>query len=348
MTPECNNQSTPRQRSGSLRKVRALAAAACALLLLFSVAPKSAIAQDTPTLLVLRPAPPKTKKGQKSVTLVTKPIEQADVGEIKIGGKPVTISAWTPLLKKSPDQPAFGLQLVVLIDSMEQIGINEQFDDMKKLFNALPPNVEIAVGYLLQGKSKITQPFTTDRKLAGDALHIPQDVTSPKNDNGSPYQCLKDLAAHWPDPDPKKLRAVLMFTDGIDRYNNFQGGDQQNPDVDSAQQSLQRAGIMPFPFYYMDPNVYQGRSMGGQLEGQANFDQLTTGAQGVSLYEGQYSPATFDPLLNRFYAVLNSMAVATINVKGSGYKTVDVKPASEDVGVIAPDGVTIGNVLPKK
>jgi hypothetical protein len=315
---------------------------ACAVLAFFA-AGAVAVAQDTPTLIVLRPVPAKTKKGQKGVGLVTKPLAQSDVGEIKVGGKPVTITGWTPLLKGD-----YGLQLVVLIDSMEQIGINEQFDDMKKLFNGLPPNVEIAVGYLLQGKAKITQPFTKDRKVAGDALKEPQDTTSPKNDNGSPYACLKDLAAHWPDPDPKKLRAVLMFTDGIDRYNNFQGGDQQNPDVDSANQSLVRAGIMPFPFYYMDPVTPQGRNEGGQLEGQANFDQLTTGAQGQSLYEGQYAPATFDPLLNKFYTVLSSMSVATVNVPGKGYKTIDVKPASEEVGVLAPDGVTVGNVLGKK
>jgi len=338
MTPQSLSEMT--MHSKTRRFTRWMAAAACALLLLSAAGPL-AVAQDTQ--IVLRPVSAKAKKGQKHLELITTPIVQTDVAEIKIGGKPAAITAWTPLLKGT-----FGLQVVVLLDSMEQLGINEQFDDMKKLFNAMPPNVEIAVGYMLQGKAKITQGFTTDRKLAGDALHAPQETTLPKNDNGSPYVCLRDLAAHWPDPDPKKLRAVLLFTDGINRYNSFQGGDQDDPDVVSASQALVRAGIMPFPFYYMDPVAPQGRNEGGQLEGQTNFDLLASTTLGQALYDGMYAPATFDPLLNRFYAVLNSMAVATVSVKGSGFKAIDVKSSRDDLGVAAADGVTLGNVLASK
>lgn len=323
-------------RGGRVLRMLALAVAAG-----LSLAAVQAKAQDS-TLLVLRPGVAKAKKGQHQ-DLITTPLVQADIAQIKIGGKVAPITAWDPLMGGP-----HGFQLIVLLDSMEQLGVNEQFDDMRKLFNHLPSNVEIAVGYLLQGQAKITQPFTTDRKLAGDALKEPQDTTSPKNDNGSPYQCLKQLVAHWPNPDPNKLRGVLMFTDGIDRYNNFQGGDQLNPDVDSANQSLTRAGIMPFPFFYMDPVTPQGRSEGGQLEGQANFDQLATGSQGFAVYEGQYAPATFDPLLERFFSVLKSMTVATVTTKGSGYKIVDVKTTREDIRAIAPDGVTLGNVLKSK
>jgi hypothetical protein len=342
MIPESHSPAAT--RTSLPRLARALAFAGIFLSLVASG--PSAAAEDT--LIVLRPVPAKTKKGDKHPAIVTTPIVQSDVAEIKVGGKPVTITAWTPLLKKDANQPAFGLQLMVLIDSEEQIGINEQFDDMKKLFNALPPNVEIGVGYLLQGKVRMAQLPTTDRKLAGDALKVPQDTTSPKNDNGSPYFCLRDLAAHWPSPDPKKLRAVLMFTDGIDRYNSFQGNDQDDPEVVATASLLVKAGIMPFPFFYMDPVVPQGRSEGGQLEGQADFDLLASTTQGQALYEGQYAPATFDPLLNKMFSVLNSMAVATVDIKGSGFKQIDVKSSREDLGVKAPDGVTVGNVLASK
>jgi len=337
MIPEILNEVTAPKKP---RLRRLLTAAACAVLLCAAACPV-ALAQET--LVVLRPVPAKMKKGEKHAALVTTPLVQSDVAEVKIGGKPVNITAWTPLLKGT-----FNLQLLVVLDSMEQIGINEQFDDMKKLFNGLPPNVEIGVGYLLQGKVKITQGFTTDRKLAGDALKEPQDTTMAKNDNGGMYQCLRDLAAHWPDPDPKKLRAVFMITDGINRYNNYQGSDQNDPDVLSAAAALGRAGILPFPFYYMDPITPQGRNEGGQLEGQANFDLLASTTGGQALYTGQYAPATFDPLLNRFYEVLNSMAVATLDTKGSGFKTLDVKSSREDIGVSGPDEVTLGNVLKGK
>ncbi len=342
MTPEILSLGAERLRGRTARSARLLAVAMCAVLLMSTAGP-AARAQDS-TAVVLRPVPAKTKKGEKHVGIVLTPLQQSDVAEIRIGGKPVEIAAWTPVLNGT-----YGLQLVVLIDSMEQIGVNEQFDDIKKLFSHLPANVEISVGYLLQGKAKIAQGFTTDRKLAGDALKVPQDTALAKNDNGNPFSCLRDLAAHWQNPDPKKLRAVLMITDGIIRNNAMpQGSDQLNPDVDAANQSLMRAGIMPFPFFYMDPVPPQGRSEGGQLEGQSNFDQLTAGTQGQSLYEGQFAPGTFDPLLERFYGVLNSMAVATISTKGSGFKTVDVKSSREDIGVIGPDSVTLGNILKTK
>ena len=342
MTPAILTVLTARPRTRAPRFTRIIAGAAGVLLFL-SMARSIAMAQDT-TAVVLRPVPAKTKKGEKHVGLVLTPLQQSDVAEIKIGGKPANIVGWTPVLKGT-----YGLQLVVLIDSMEQIGINEQFDDIRKMFNGFPPNVEIAVGYLLQGKAKITQPFTTDRKAAGDALKEPQDTALAKNDNGNPFSCLRDLAAHWPNPDPKKLRAVLMITDGIIRNNNTpQEGDQLNPDVEAAAQSLMRAGIMPFPFYYLDPVVPQGRSEGGTLEGQQNFDQLATGTQGQALYDGQFAPASFFPLLNRFYEILQSMAVATVETKGAGFKTVDVKSSREDIAVQAPDSVTLGNVLKTK
>jgi hypothetical protein len=334
MTPDSNETS---MRTRLLR----LVAVAAAALLLFAAAGPVALAQDTPTMIVLRPVPAKTKKGQKHVAILTTPLKQSDVGEIKVGGKVVTITKWEPVLNGPHN-----LQLVVLLDSMEQLGINEQFDDMRKLFDHLPANVEIAVGYMLQGKARITQGFTTDRKLAGDALKKPQDTTSPKNDNGSPYTCLKDLANHWPDYDPNKLRAVLMFTDGINRYNSFQGGDQDDPDVLSTAATLVRAGIMPFPFYYMDAVPPQGRNEGGQLEGQTNFDLLASTTQGQALYDGMYAPATFDPLLQRFFSVLNSMTIATVSLKGNGFKQIDLKPSAEDIGVNAPDGVSIGNLIP--
>ncbi len=334
VTASSSSNTTPRTR-GVLRLL------ALALLAFFFVtaATDTAAAQ---TLLVLRPVAPSSKKDKKkkSAEVITTQLQKADIGEIKLGGKPAEVASLTPLLGGD-----YGLQFMVLIDSMEQIGINEQFDDIRKLFDHMPKNVEISVGYMLQGKVRLAQDFTTDRKLAGDALKVPQDTTSPKNDNGGPYNCLKYLANHWPQPDPKKLRAVLMITDGVNRYNSFQGGDQDDPDVVSSAALLVRAGIMPFPFFYLDPVTPQGRNEGGQMEGQANFDLLASTTQGAAIYQGMYAPATFDPLLQRLFSILNSMSVATINTSGNGFKQVDVKPSREDIGINAPDGVTLGNVL---
>ena len=93
---------------------------------------------------------------------------KADIADIKIGGKSAPITAFDPLLKGPHN-----LQLMVLLDSMQQIGSSPgQFDDLKQFFRDLPPNVEIGIGWMLQGHVKIVQTFTTDRDLAGKSVSV--------------------------------------------------------------------------------------------------------------------------------------------------------------------------------
>ena len=342
MTPECNSRLPIDPKSRSLRPARLLAAAASAALFFGAIAPAS-LAQ-TPTLLVLRAMPVKDKKGETFKPLPA--LVQSDIGEIKINGKVAPITSVTPVLKGPT-----GLQLMVVLDSMQMIGGNGQFDSIKKFFNDMPPNVEIGVGYMLQSKVVVAQDFTTDRTLAGNALKTKtrEEAASPKNDNGNPYSCLRYLAGHWPQVDPGKLRAVLMFTDGIERNNNqSQGGDQLNPDVDGASRILQAGSIIPYPFYYLDfPLPDPNRPEGGPLEGQQYFSQLTDATAGDPLYEGQFSPGSFDPLLNRLYSTLQAEAVVTVDAPGAPGKSgrLDIKSTREDIKILAPDTVTFGNVL---
>jgi hypothetical protein len=320
---------------------RVLAAAIAAALLF----PAVALAQDAATLLVLRPVP-KAKKVDPSIPVA--PLVQSDIAEIKIGGKPATITASTPLLKGQTT-----LQLVVLLDSAHPFTAESQVDDLRGFFKLLPINVEVAVGTMLEGKAKIIQPFTADHALAGAALH-PQsreEAAGPKGDNGDPYYCLQDLAAHWPDPDPAKVRAVLVFTDGIVRYNNSGYASQTNPTVDMAAQSLLRAGIAPFALYSAG---LPGTAMAGQIERKGCtdcLDQLAASTNGQALYAQADSPTpdgSFSPLLYRFYAILYTEAVVTVTSKGSGLKALDIKSTRDDIKVIGPESVMIGNLLPKK
>jgi hypothetical protein len=335
--------STPKSRLS--RAARILTAAASALVVFAGIAP-AALAQ-TSTMLVLRAMPVKVKKGDPFKPLPA--LTQADIAEIKIGGKPATITSVTPLMKGPTT-----VQLMILLDSMQMIGGNGQFDDIKKFIDQMPPNFEIGVGYLLQGNVKVAQTFTTDRKLADAALvqKTREEAANPKNDNGNPFQCLRQLAAHWPNGDPAKLRAVLMFTDGIIRGNGqSQGGDQLNPDVDGASQSMQRAGITPYPFFYMDfPKVDPNRNEGGQLEGQTNFSQLAADTGGEALWEGQFSPGSFFPLLDKLYSVMQGQVVVTVAAPGAPgkFQRLDIKSAKEDLKILGPDNVMIGNVIPKK
>jgi hypothetical protein len=342
MIPDFTRNNPP--KSIFLRPAAVSIVAATALLLIFAIAPDAAA--QTPTMIVVRTMPAKTKKGETFAALP--PITKADIGEIKVGGKAAEITDFSPLLK-GPHV----LQLMVVLDSMQMIGGNGQFDDIKKFFRDMPPNVEIGVGYLLQSKVVIAQAPTTDRALAGAALHqqTREQAANPKNENGNPYACLKQLAYHWPNADPAKLRAVLMFTDGITRGNGqTQAGDQGNPDVESASQALQRAGVVPYPFFYMDPITPDpNRNEGGQLEGQTNFSQLAADTGGAALYEGLFAPSAFSPLLNKLYSILDSEAVITVTANGKpgNFKILDMKSTRDDIKVLGPDSVTLGNIPAK-
>lgn len=318
--------------------------AAVAMLLAVPVA----LAQ-TPTMLVLRAVPAKAKKGETNGALP--PLVKSDISEVKIGGKTAEITAFDPLLK-GPHT----LQLLIVFDSMQMFGAQGQFDDVKRFVGDLPPNVEVGIGWLLQSHVKITAPFSKDRDSVYKAMvaQTREQAGNPKNDNGNPFSCLRDLAAHWPEPDPTKLRAVLVFTDGIIR-NNAQSydpsADQVNPDVAGASQSLQRAGIIPFPFYWLDPPppIDPNRSEGGSLEGQQNFSQLVSDSGGAALYEGMFAPGTAGPLLNRLYQILQSSAVVTVNAPGAPgkFQRLDVKASRDDIRIDGPDSVMIGNVWKK-
>jgi len=295
---------------------------------------------------VLRAMPKSTKKGETFKPLP--PLTQADIAEIKLGGKAVPIVSIDPVFKGPHN-----LQIMILLDSMQMIGGNGQFDAIKKFISDMPPNVEIGVGWMLQSQVKIIQPFTTDRDAPGKVFvrKTREEAANPKNDNGNPYSCLRWLSAHWPNPDPAKLRAVIMFTDGIIRNNaQPQGADQLNPDVDGASLILQKAGIVPYPFFYLDyPVVDSNRPEGGQLEAQTLYSQLTADTGGEGLWEGQFSPGSFDPLLNKFYSVLQSEVIVTVTAPAKPGKQMrlDVKSAKDDFKINGPDQVTVGNVIGK-
>jgi hypothetical protein len=327
---------------------RILATVVCALLLFCGIAPVARAFAQTPTLVVVRAMPAKAKKSE--VFPPQPPLTNSDIGEVKIGGKTAPITGFVPLFH-DPHSPV--LQLMVLLDSEQMLGANGQFVDIKQFFKDMPPNVEIGVGWLLQGRAVVVQPFTTDRDLAGKALiaKTREEASNPKNDNGNPYACLRDLAGKWPGADPNKLRAVLMFTDGITRGNGQpQSGDQMNPDVEGASQLLQREGVVPYPFFWLDPIVPDpNRSEGAQLEGQQNFADLASETGGAALDEGLFAPGSFAPLLNKLYKTLESEAILTVNAPGKpgNFTRLDIKSTRDDIKIFAPDSITVGNVLKK-
>src|SRR5579884_1626728 len=106
--------------------------AVAALLMATPAITTSALAQ-TPTMLVLSAVPARSNNGGSSAPLP--PLVKSDITEIKIGGKPADITGFDPLLK-GPHT----LQLMILFDSMQMLGAQGQFDDLKRFIGDLPPN----------------------------------------------------------------------------------------------------------------------------------------------------------------------------------------------------------------
>jgi hypothetical protein len=337
--PEFNSKSSIHNKSRCAGSARFLAAAGSALLLILAVAP-DALAQ-TPTTVVMRAIPAKTDRGDNFMPLP--PLTPADVAQIKIGGKVVPLTSFTPLLN-GPHV----LQLMVLLDSEQMLGANGQFDDLKTFLHSMPSNVEIGLGWLQQGQVKVVQDFTMDRGAVYKQL-IPQtreQAASPKNNTGNPYACLRYLASHWPDADPVKLRAVLTFTDGLIRSNSSPAGS----DASDTALTLERESIVPYLFYWQDPIPAVPPPSGYlALSGQGGLSAVVTHASGAALYEGMSTPGSLAPLLKRLYLILDSESVVTVDAsdKPGKFDVLGIKSSRADVKMFAPDEVVTGNVLIK-
>ena len=244
------------------------------------------------------------------------------------------------------------LQLMVLLDSEQMLGAGSgQFDSIKTFFHDMPANVEIGVGWLLQGKVVVTQPFTTDHNLAGKALvaKTREEAADPENDNGNPFSCLGYLARHWPSPSPGKLRAVLMFTDGIIRNNaQPQSGDQVGPECPGRRGRVGDCQYHPISILLAGPHCPGAQTAAreatrgpGELRGNGRADRwcrplsrsLRSGLPRSVAQQALYNPEE-----------RSGLTVADPFKPGTK-KDLDMKSNRDDIKLFGPDQVVAGNVI---
>ena len=119
-----------------------------------------------------------------------------------------TVTDWIPA---SGDRA--GLELFILIDDAADTSLGSQLEDLRHFIDAQPPTTKIGIAYMQNGTAQILQAPTADHGLASKALRLPMGSGGA---NASPYFSLSDLVKKW--PPTTNRRAVLMVTDGIDRY----------------------------------------------------------------------------------------------------------------------------------
>jgi hypothetical protein len=183
------------------------------------------------------------------------------------------------------------LELMIMLDDGSNTTLGTQLEDLRSFINAQPDTTTIGVAYMRDGTAQVAQNLTSDHALAAKALRLPLGT---RGGNGSPYFSLTDLVKRWPPTTAR--RAVIMATDGIDRF--YGTGDLQDPYLDEAIDNALRAGITVSAIY--TPGVgHYGHSYWQTYWGQIYLSQLADETGGEAYYIGFTGPpVSFTPFLD--------------------------------------------------
>ncbi len=299
------------------------------------------------------PALAKKKKQQDTATLATQVVvtvvpkkhEADQIAEIaskdiivKQNYKSATVLDWTRLPAQVP------IQLVIFIDDSLQARSSLEFADLKTFIAQLPPNVQVAIGYMQDGRALIVSGFTPDRAATARSIRLPTGIIAV---DASPYFCLSDLAKHWPAPSNSgAVRQVLMITDGIDRYFSPRQYNPEDPYVATAITDSQKSHLIVSSIYFRDLG-YVDRGMNAAFIGDSNLLEVAKGTGGTMYSSGLGDPVTFVPYLNDFTKRLARQYVVTFLGHGSGLQSLEINTKVPDVKLDATRGFVAGqHILP--
>lgn len=184
-----------------------------------------------------------------------------------------------------------GLQLFILIDDESGMSLGTQLEDIRKFIGSQPPSTKVGVAYMQNGIARVAQDPTSDHAQAAKALRLPMGVGGA---NASPYFSLSDLVKKWPSTNER--RAVLMISDGIDRY--YGTGDLQDPYLDAAIDDAGKAGITVSAIYTPGAGHF-AHSYWQSYWGQIYLSELADKTGGEAYYIGfTGAPVSFAPYLD--------------------------------------------------
>jgi VWFA-related protein len=282
-------------------------------------------AQETSTARAVVTA---TTKGSEDVTTIPR-----QSISLTVNRKSQDVTGWVPLRG-----PRSGLQLVVLLDDSSRGNLGLQLNDIKNFLTALPPNAQVAIGYMRNGSPNLLQNFTTDHAAAAKTLRLPQGSAGI---NGSPYFCLSALAKHWPGGDNNVRREVIMVTDGVDRYSGAHF-DPSNPYVQAATSDAQKAGVIVYSIYYRGAGRAD-RSFVVTDGGQNYLTQVSNDTGGKVYLEGFGNPVSFAPFLSDLqHKLQNQYELTFVATAKSGLQQIRVKTSQPNTSLEYPARVPVG------
>jgi hypothetical protein len=255
---------------------------------------------------------------------------------LQVDGKHVPIDSLTPAAPQ-------GIELGILVDEGLRSSIGIQLKDIQDFIQSLPPNVKVLVGYMSNGtvRSESQDGFSANHEAVAKQVRIPM---STPGQSASPYFCLSDFVKRWPSQ-ARATRVVLMITDGVDPYNGSTSVlNQDSPYVQSAQEDVQRAGVVVYALYYGDAGIHGGSA---NFSGQSYLEQVTRATGGQSLYQGTFPPVAFAPFLKEFRKDLDESYILGFQAPAPREKPdtltqIKVKAKVSGVKIIAPDSVHPG------
>jgi hypothetical protein len=261
-------------------------------------------------------------------------LENLGAGDVKVlqGKTPATVIDVKRLAGDSANMQLF----VLLDDSTQSSSLGIHLPQLKAFLQALPPSTQVGVGYMRNGTVSMAQAFTADHEKAASALRLPEAIPG---GNGSPYFALSDLVKHWPSKQSTDRRAVLMLTDGLDRYWGTAVTD--DPYVDAAIHDALKESVMVYSIYL------RGAGFHGQGGWTTNFAQsrlmdVSEETGGYAYFENFTDPVTISPFLKDFQDRLGNQYEVTIETLGEkGVQPVKVRTELPGVKIESPPRVFV-------
>jgi hypothetical protein len=229
------------------------------------------------------------------------------------------------------------MQLFVFLDdSTRSASLGTHLPELKEFLKSLPSTTQVAIGYMRNGTFALVQPFTGDHDQAAASVRLPESLPGA---NGSPYFALSDLARHWPSKQPSDRRAVLMLTDGVDRY--FNSADMDDPYVDAAVQDALKAHVMVYSIYLRGAGTY-GRGDWVTNLAQSRLIQVSEETGGNAYFETFSDPVTITPFLNDLQERFDNQYQITFRAQPQkGVQPVKLRSESPDLKVQGPTRIYI-------
>ncbi len=208
-----------------------------------------------------------------------------DALHVKVDGKDSNVTGWTQL--RSPQSK---VEMVVLIDDGARASLGTQMSDIAKFIQGLPPDAQVAVAYMENGRAAFAGPLTADHGGVMKELHLP--MAGMPGVSANPYFCLSDLAKNWPSNDTHARREVVMVTDGVDYYEMHY--DPEDPYVQAAINDAVRARLIVYSIYWRNAGRFDNTNYAAN-DGQNLLAILTQATGGNSYWMGNGNPVSLEP-----------------------------------------------------